>query len=92
MNPSAMHPNQHTRRIPRGETTAHALSPSATPPLVLIAEDDDDIRLTMKTLLEMKGYRTAEAANARKPSRPPSERAPTSSSSIRNCHASTASP
>ena len=63
MNPSAMHPNQHTRQVPRGETAAHALSPTTTPPLVLIAEDDDDIRLMMKTLLEMKGYRTAEAAN-----------------------------
>lgn len=32
-------------------------------PLVLIAEDDPDIRLMLKTLLEMKGYRTAEAAD-----------------------------
>ena len=63
MNPSAMHPNQDTRRVPGGETAAHAFSPSATPPLVLIAEDDDDIRLMMKMLLELRGYRTAEAAN-----------------------------
>ena len=63
MNPSTMSPNQHTRRVPRGGKAAHAFSPSAMPPLVLIAEDDDDIRLVMKMLLEMKRYRTAEAAN-----------------------------
>ena len=63
MNPSTMRSNRHARPAPRDETTAHALSPKATPPLVLIAEDDEDIRLMMKTLLEMKGYRTAEAAN-----------------------------
>ncbi len=38
--------------------------PAATPPpLVLIAEDDADIRLMLKTLLEMKGYRVTEACN-----------------------------
>jgi CheY-like chemotaxis protein len=29
--------------------------------LIMVAEDDDDNRLMMKTLLEMKGYRVAEA-------------------------------
>lgn len=35
------------------------------PPLVLIAEDDADVRLMLKTLLEVKGYRTATAADGR---------------------------
>ena len=30
---------------------------------VLVAEDDDDIRLMMRTLLEMKGYRVIEASD-----------------------------
>lgn len=34
-------------------------------PLILIAEDDEDVRLMFKTLLELKGYRTAEAADGR---------------------------
>lgn len=37
--------------------------PQKLPPLIMIAEDDDDIRLMMRTLLEMEGYRTAEAEN-----------------------------
>jgi chemosensory pili system protein ChpA (sensor histidine kinase/response regulator) len=32
-------------------------------PLIMVVEDDDDNRLMMKTLLEMKGYRVAEASN-----------------------------
>jgi two-component system cell cycle response regulator DivK len=35
----------------------------AARPLILIAEDDPDNRLMMKTLLEMKSYRIEEAAN-----------------------------
>jgi two-component system, cell cycle response regulator DivK len=63
MNPSTMRANRNAHGVPRGGTAEDARSPSAPPPLVLVAEDDPDIRLMMKTLLEMKGYRTAEAAN-----------------------------
>lgn len=47
---------------PRPRAGAHSRG-EARPPLVLIAEDDADTRLMLKTLLEMKGYRTAEAAD-----------------------------
>ena len=32
---------------------------------ILLVEDSDDIRLLMKMVLEMKGYRVIEAANGR---------------------------
>ncbi|HMF55479.1 MAG TPA: response regulator [Pyrinomonadaceae bacterium] len=32
-------------------------------PTILIVEDDDDSRLMLKTLLEMKGYKVIEASN-----------------------------
>jgi two-component system, cell cycle response regulator DivK len=32
---------------------------------ILVVEDSDDIRLLMKTILEMKGHRVAEAADGR---------------------------
>ena len=31
------------------------------PPTIMVVEDDDDNRLMLRTLLEMKGYRVAEA-------------------------------
>lgn len=51
------------RKTPVAEATRRAPFAPPPPPLVLVAEDDPDIRLMMKTLLEMKGYRTAEAAD-----------------------------
>ena len=53
-----------TQDSPAGHTPADsacevgALREAAT---VLVAEDDEDIRLMMLTLLRMKGYKTAEA-------------------------------
>jgi two-component system, OmpR family, phosphate regulon response regulator PhoB len=35
----------------------------AAPPLVLVVEDHDDTRFLLKTMLEMRGYRVAEASN-----------------------------
>ncbi|MDQ4121444.1 MAG: response regulator [Acidobacteriota bacterium] len=54
---------------PRSKQTARVEpASSAKPnfglkPLVLVAEDHEDSRLLLKTLLEMWGYRVAEAAN-----------------------------
>ena len=59
MSTSTVHTNPLAPQARGGEA---ASSPSP-PPLILIAEDDADIRLMLKTLLEMKGYRTAEAAD-----------------------------
>ncbi len=39
-------------------------APQAGPPRVLVVEDQDDVRLMLVTVLEMEGYRVAEAANA----------------------------
>ena len=36
---------------------------------VLVAEDDDDVRLMMRTLLEMKGYASSKRATANRRSR-----------------------
>ena len=55
---------QDSPPAPAGHTTADSayegggLREAAT---VLVAEDDEDIRLMMLTLLRMKGYKTAEA-------------------------------
>jgi DNA-binding NtrC family response regulator len=35
-----------------------------SPPRVLVVEDQDDVRLMLVTVLEMEGYRVAEASNA----------------------------
>jgi CheY-like chemotaxis protein len=54
---------------PFSETTApartgvNADARTRHPPKVLVAEDDADTRLMMKTLLAMKGYRVVEASD-----------------------------
>lgn len=45
---------RESRPLPRG---------GARRPLVLVVEDDDDTRLLLRTMLEMRGYGVAEAAD-----------------------------
>jgi chemosensory pili system protein ChpA (sensor histidine kinase/response regulator) len=46
-------------RVPESEPRARERAASA--PTVLVAEDDEDLRLMMTTLLGMRGYRVVEA-------------------------------
>ena len=51
-----------------GRTASHKYLPMTNQPsqlqrTILIVEDDDDSRLMLKTLLEMKGYAVIEASN-----------------------------
>ncbi|HKG14025.1 MAG TPA: response regulator [Pyrinomonadaceae bacterium] len=47
----------------RTHTRAAARDGDASRPLVLVVEDHDDTRLLLKTMLEMRGYRVAEAVD-----------------------------
>lgn len=47
----------------KGDGFSAMNTPSKTYPTVMIVEDDDDSRLMMKVLLEMKGYKVLEAAS-----------------------------
>lgn len=59
--PAYFEPSHQRQILARKEQPMNTL-PLAQP-LVMIVEDDDDSRLMMKTLLEMKGFNTVEAGD-----------------------------
>jgi len=56
--------DQNTSTPPHRPARGRQASADGSPPhTVLVAEDDPDVRLMMRTLLEVKGYRVVEASD-----------------------------
>jgi CheY-like chemotaxis protein len=61
---------------PAGSPLAQRSHAAAAAPLVLIVEDDEDIRFMLCTLLEMRGIRVAQAADGEAGARAAEEQRP----------------